>query len=115
MTRSASATGLAVLLLASLVSPWAAACGFHEQATLLRGMMNWVYPDSLHVATAVWKDPDFNPAQRAFYYGRVVEIPTPRWTAYDAKTFGVRMPPEVPMTTTERAYTSPIWYTPGKP
>ena len=62
---------------------------------------------------AVWRDPDFNPAQRAFYYGRVIEIPTPRWTAYDAKYFGVTMPKEVPMTTTERAYTSPIWYTPG--
>ena len=63
---------------------------------------------------AVWKDPDFDPAQRAFYYGRVIEIPTPRWTAYDAKYFGVKMPKEVPMTTTERAYTSPIWYTPAK-
>jgi hypothetical protein len=63
---------------------------------------------------AVWQDPDFDPAQRAFYYGRVIEIPTPRWTAYDAKKFGVRMPPEVVMTTTERAYTSPIWYTPPK-
>jgi hypothetical protein len=63
---------------------------------------------------AVWSDPDFDPAQRAFYYGRVIEIPTPRWTAYDAKYFGVKMPKEVPMTTTERAYTSPIWYTPGK-
>ena len=62
---------------------------------------------------AVWSDPDFDPAQRAFYYGRVIEIPTPRWTAYDAKYFGVKMPEEVPMTTTERAYTSPIWYTPG--
>ena len=61
---------------------------------------------------AVWRDPDFDPAQRAFYYGRVIEIPTPRWTAYDAKYFGVKMPKEVPMTTTERAYTSPIWYTP---
>ena len=63
---------------------------------------------------AVWSDPEFDPAQRAFYYGRVIEIPTPRWTAYDAKYFGVKMPKEVPMTTTERAYTSPIWYTPGK-
>jgi hypothetical protein len=49
---------------------------------------------------------------RAFYYVRVIEIPTPRWTAYDAKYYGVRMPSEAPMTTTERAYTSPIWYTP---
>ncbi len=62
----------------------------------------------------VWKDPDFDPALRAFYYVRVIEIPTPRWTAYDAKYFDVKMPPEVPMTTTERAYTSPIWYTPAK-
>ena len=63
---------------------------------------------------AVWKDPDFDPAQRAFYYARVIEIPTPRWTAYDAKCFGVRCRQEVPMTTQERAYTSPIWYTPAK-
>ena len=63
---------------------------------------------------AVWKDPDFDAKQRAFYYGRVIEIPTPRWTAYDAKRFGIKMDPKVPMTTTERAYTSPIWYTPGK-
>ena len=61
---------------------------------------------------AVWKDPEFDPSLRAFYYVRVIEIPTPRWTAYDAKYFGVKMPAEVPMTTTERAYTSPIWYTP---
>lgn len=62
--------------------------------------------------SAVWTDPDFDPAQRAFYYGRVLEIPTPRWTAYDAKYFGVTMPPEVPMKMQERAYTSPIWYSP---
>jgi hypothetical protein len=60
----------------------------------------------------VWKDPDFDPSVRAFYYVRVIEIPTPRWTAYDAKYFGIKMPAEVRMTTTERAYTSPIWYTP---
>jgi hypothetical protein len=60
----------------------------------------------------VWKDPDFDPKESAFYYARVIEIPTPRWTAYEAKRFGITMSPEVPMTTTERAYTSPIWYTP---
>ena len=63
---------------------------------------------------AVWKDPDFDPAQSAFYYGRVIEIPTPRWTAYDAKRFGYKLPSEVKMVTTERAYTSPIWYTPPR-
>jgi Protein of unknown function (DUF3604) len=61
----------------------------------------------------LWRDPDFDPTQRAFYYARVLEIPTPRWTAYDAKYFGIQLPREVPMTTQERAYTSPIWYTPG--
>jgi hypothetical protein len=61
---------------------------------------------------AVWEDPDFDPAQRAFYYARVIEIPTPRWTAYDAKYFNLEADPDVPMTTQERAYTSPIWYTP---
>jgi hypothetical protein len=61
----------------------------------------------------VWKDPDFNPKQRAFYYVRVLEIPTPRWTAYDAKYFGIDdIPDEVEMEAQERAYTSPIWYTP---
>ena len=59
-----------------------------------------------------WKDPDFDPALRAFYYGRVIEIPTPRWTAYDQKRFNIKMDAKVPMTVTERAYTSPIWYTP---
>jgi hypothetical protein len=61
---------------------------------------------------AHWVDPDFDPDQRAFYYVRVIEIPTPRWTAYDAKRFGITMPDEVRMTVTDRAYTSPIWYTP---
>ncbi len=60
----------------------------------------------------VWKDLDFDPKQRAFYYARVIEIPTPRWTAYDARRYGVKMSDEVPMITQERAYTSPIWYTP---
>ena len=60
----------------------------------------------------VWKDPNFDSKERAFYYARVIEIPTPRWTAYDAKRFDIKMSSEVPMTTQERAYTSPIWYTP---
>jgi hypothetical protein len=61
----------------------------------------------------MWQDPDFDPAQRAFYYVRVLEIPTPRWTAYDAKRFKVQMPKNVTMFHQERAYTSPIWYTPA--
>ena len=61
---------------------------------------------------AVWIDPDFDPKQPAFYYARVIEIPTPRWTAYEAKRFDVEMPDHVPMSTQERAYTSPIWYNP---
>jgi hypothetical protein len=61
----------------------------------------------------MWQDPDFDPALRAFYYVRVLEIPTPRWTAYDAVRFKVKMGGEVRMTTQERAYTAPIWYTPA--
>ena len=63
--------------------------------------------------SVVWRDPDFDPAAHAFYYVRVLEIPTPRWTAYDARFFDVTdIPDNVPMVTQERAYTSPIWYTP---
>ena len=62
--------------------------------------------------STVWQDPDFDADEKACYYVRVLEIPTPRWTAYDAKRFGVEMGPEVPMTIQERAYTSPIWYKP---
>jgi len=62
----------------------------------------------------VWTDPDFDPALRTVYYARVIEIPTPRWTAYEAKRFSVTMDPKVPMVTQERAYTSPIWYTPAQ-
>ena len=68
---------------------------------------------SAELAT-VWRDPEFGPKQAAFYYARVIEIPTPRWTAYDMKRFRTQMAAEVPMTTRERAYTSPIWYRPGE-
>jgi hypothetical protein len=61
----------------------------------------------------VWADPDFNKDDLAFYYVRVLEIPTPRWTAYDAKHFEIKdIPKDVTMVTQERAYTSPIWYVP---
>jgi len=59
-----------------------------------------------------FRDSTFDAKQPAFWYVRVLEIPTPRWTAYDAKRYGVKMTPDVPMTTQERAVTSPIWYTP---
>jgi hypothetical protein len=61
----------------------------------------------------VWSDPDFDAKQRAFYYVRVLEIPTPRWTAYDMKRFGVKPLPGTRLTIVERAYTSPIWYSPA--
>jgi hypothetical protein len=63
--------------------------------------------------SAYWQDPIFDAAQRAFYYVRVIQIPSPRWTAYDQKRFGIKMPDYVPMTVTDRAYTSPIWYSPN--
>jgi hypothetical protein len=62
--------------------------------------------------STTWTDPEFDAKQPAFYYAKVIEIPTPRWTAYEALRYGIKMPREVPMTTQERAYTSPIWYTP---
>lgn len=62
--------------------------------------------------TAHWQDPDFDPAERAFYYARVIEIPTPRYNTYDALRLGADVPPEVPTEVQDRAYSSPIWYTP---
>jgi hypothetical protein len=63
---------------------------------------------SVELAT-VWSDP----AQRAFYYARVLEIPTPRWTDYDQVCFGEKMPEDAPLSLQERYYTSPIWYSPA--
>ncbi len=60
----------------------------------------------------VWTDPNFDPSQESFYYVRIIEIPTPRWTLYDKLRYGAELGPEIPLTTTERAYSSPIWYTP---
>ncbi len=62
--------------------------------------------------SAFWQDPDFDPAQRAFYYVRLLEIPTPRWTTFDARIFGRELPAGAPTEIQERAYASPIWYTP---
>ncbi|GAB5450447.1 MAG: DUF3604 domain-containing protein [Halioglobus sp.] len=61
---------------------------------------------------AVWQDPDFDPKHDAFYYARVLEIPTPRWSTYDAFRFGIDIPEGAPVSGQERAYTSPIWYKP---
>lgn len=65
------------------------------------------------VLAVAWRDPSFNPDERAYYYVRVLEIPTPRWTTYDAARFGRKLPANYPATVAQRAYTSPIWYTPA--
>ncbi len=74
---------------------------------------NWTNSIGSSELATVWTDPDFDPAQKAFYYTRVIEIPTPRWSTYDAFRFGVELPKEAPTATQERAYSSPIWYTPN--
>ena len=72
----------------------------------------WTNSIGAAALSAYWVDPDFDAALRAFYYVRVIEIPKPRWTAYDRKFFSAKIDPQVPMTTQDRAYTSAIWYTP---
>ena len=73
---------------------------------------NWTNTIGASELATVWQDPDFDPKQKAFYYARVIEIPTPRWSTYDAFRYGVELPKGAPTSTQERAYTSPIWYTP---
>jgi hypothetical protein len=73
---------------------------------------NWTNTIGAAELGVVWSDPDFDPQQPAFYYGRVIEIPTPRWIVYDAVRYGVKIPDGATIIGQERAYTSPIWYTP---
>jgi hypothetical protein len=74
---------------------------------------NWTNTIGASELGTVWTDPEFNPKEPAFYYARVIEIPTPRWIVYDAVRFGVEIPNGARTIHQERAYTSPIWYTPG--
>ena len=73
---------------------------------------NWTNTIGASELATVWTDPDFDPDQSAFYYARVIEIPTPRWVLYDRLRFGIELPEDAELTHQERAYTSPIWYTP---
>jgi hypothetical protein len=75
---------------------------------------NWTNTIGAAELGTVWTDPEFRANERAFYYARVIEIPTPRWIVYDAFRFGVEIPQGATTTHQERAYTSPIWYTPPK-
>jgi hypothetical protein len=73
---------------------------------------NWTNTIGASELATVWTDPDFDPVERVFYYARVLEIPTPRWVLYDKVRFGIELPKEAELIGQERAYTSPIWYTP---
>jgi len=62
--------------------------------------------------TTAWTDPDFDASLPALYYARVIQIPTPRWSTYDAVRNNLKRPEDVPVSIQERAWTSPVWYTP---
>jgi hypothetical protein len=87
---------------------------FRRSATRSTSQATWTNTIGAPELIAVWADPDFDAGEPAFYYGRVIEIPAPRWTAYDAGRFGIEPLPSTRMTIIERAYTTPIWYTPGE-
>lgn len=78
------------------------------------GNATWTNTIGAERLAGVWQDPDFDPSEPAFYYARVIEIPTPRWTAYDVVMYDVVMSEDVNMITQERAYSSAIWYTPAE-
>jgi len=73
---------------------------------------SWTNTIGASALATVWTDPDCDKDMRAFYYARVIEIPTPRWVLYDKVRLGAHIPEEAALTLQERAYTSPIWYTP---
>ena len=75
---------------------------------------NWTNTIGASELLAVWADPGFDPQQKAFYYARVIEVPTPRWVLYDKLRFGTEMPEGAKLIGQERVYTSPIWYNPPK-
>jgi hypothetical protein len=73
---------------------------------------NWTNTIGASELATVWVDPEFDPEHKAFYYARVIEIPTPRWVLYDKLRFGIDVPEDATLVHQERAYTSPIWYSP---
>jgi hypothetical protein len=73
---------------------------------------NWTNTIGASELATVWTDPDFNRKEKSFYYARVIEIPTPRWVLYDKVRLGAELPKDTKLIHQERAYTSPIWYTP---
>ncbi len=89
-----------------------AACDGPVGNTVDVATASWTNEVGRAALSAYWEDPDFDPALSTFYYVRVLAIPTPRWTTYDAKIFGTKIPKDAPRFIQERAYTSPIWYSP---
>jgi hypothetical protein len=90
-----------------------AACDGLVGDTVDAASATWTNDIGQAILAGYWEDPDFDPSQSAFYYVRALEIPTPRWTTHDAAIFGVDIPDGAPISIQERAYTSPVWHTPG--